>query len=159
MRLWTYWPSLTSLFAGRQPSYLSAGMSILKLRDFHCSSVGRKGLDFAVDQQFYIYYILVPEALKVREAISSDQYFCSFSFYHLDINCHYFKVNNLNLSENVKSVVHTIIYMYNSIPWHTYHYIGDTSGPSTTCKFEIMQSDLNSISMRQSLKVWVSPYL
>ena len=87
-------------------------MSILKLRDFHCSSVGRKGLDFAVDQQFYIYYILVPEALKVREAISSDQYFCSFSFYHLDINCHYFKVNNLNLSENVKSVVHTIIYMY-----------------------------------------------
>ena len=30
MRLWTYWPSLTSLFAGRQPSYLSAGMSILE---------------------------------------------------------------------------------------------------------------------------------
>merc|ERR1719295_2523167 len=28
--LQTYWPSFTSLFAGRQPSYLSAGMSILK---------------------------------------------------------------------------------------------------------------------------------
>jgi len=25
-----------------------------------------------------------PKALKVREAISGDQYFCSFSFYHLD---------------------------------------------------------------------------
>ena len=81
-----------------------------------CSSVGKKGLDFAVDRQFYIDHILAPEALKVREAISGDQYFSSFSFYHLDINCHYFKVNNLNLSENVKSVVNTIIYMYNSIP-------------------------------------------
>ena len=85
-------------------------MSILKLRVFHCSSVGKKGLDFAVDRQFYIDHILAPEALKVREAISSDQYFCSFSFYHLDINCHYFKVDNLNLSENVKSVVYKIIY-------------------------------------------------
>lgn len=31
--LWTYWPSFTSLFAGRQPSYLSAGMSILSSID------------------------------------------------------------------------------------------------------------------------------
>ena len=47
-------------------------------------------------------------------------------------------------------------HMNNRIPWHTYHYIGDTSGPSTTCKFVInMQSNLNSLSFSQGVGLFL----
>ena len=47
-------------------------------------------------------------------------------------------------------------HMNNRIPWHTYHYIGDTSDPSTTCKFVInMQSNLNSLSFSQGVGLFL----
>ena len=150
MRLWTYWPSLTSLFAGRQPSYLSAGMSILEC----CVYV--LILQLISSFKLIIFWYLKPSRLERQSLVTNTSApFLSITWIWIVTISKLASVWKSKVCRQSCAQDH----MNNRIPWHTYHYIGDTSGPSTTCKFVIMHSDLNSISMCQSLKVWVSPHL